>query len=123
MGYRRGRVREMKCFTREGKVWPLEGRFAIWHQLLATEVSREELELELRAHAEKFYPRDPRSQGQEVYQMKVALEALIADGWVKAALTKAQPALAAGRGARTIHDHAEVKRPIPTASSSRSELA
>jgi len=111
LGYRRGRVREVRCFTRAGKVWPLEGRFEIWHTLLSNPVSRDELELELRAIAEKLYPRDPRSQGQEVYQMKVALEALIADGWIKAWLDKKQPAMAPGRGAKTIHNHVEIKRP------------
>ena len=110
MGYRRGRVREVRCFARAGKVWPLEGRFAVWHELLANPLSREELELELRAIAEKLYPRDPRSQGQEVYQLKVALEALIADGWISATLDRKSPTLAAGRGAKTIHDHVEIKR-------------
>jgi flavin-dependent dehydrogenase len=136
MSYRRGRVRELRCFTRAGKVWPLEGRFAIWHQLLGAELPSpqsthkadsgdsvrtancklpsvnspsQHLELELRAAAEKLYPRDPRSQGQEVYQLKVALEALIADGWIIASVDRNAPMMAPGRGAKTIHDHVEIK--------------
>jgi flavin-dependent dehydrogenase len=109
LGYRRGRVREVRCFTRAGKVWPMEGRFAIWHDLLKDQVTRDALELDLRAIAERLYPRDPKSQGQEVYQFKVALEALIADGWVMASLDDKAPVMAPGRGAKTIHDHVEIK--------------
>ena len=114
MSYRRGRVREVRCFTREGRVWPLDGRFGAWYDLLAVSTSREELEFELRAIAEKHYPRDHRSQSQEVYQCKVALEALIADGWICADFDGSSPALAVRPGMKTIHDHVEIKsRPTP----------
>ena len=113
MGYRKGRVRELPCYTRDGKMWPLEGRFGIWHKMLEQGLSRQETELEIRAHAESLFPRDPRSQSQEGYQLKLALEALIADGWVEAWLDPTAPSLVPNRGIKTIRRHVPVTpRPV-----------
>ena len=111
MGYRRGRVRELPCYTRDGKMWPLEGRFGVWYKLLEQGLSRQDMDLEIRAHAESLFPRDPRSQTQEGYQFKLALEALIADGWVEAWLDPSAPALVPSRGAKTIREHVPINPP------------
>lgn len=110
MGYRRGRVRELPCYTRDGKMWPLEGRFGVWFRLLSQELSRQEMDLEIRAHAETLFPRDPRSQSQEGYQFKLALEALIADGWIEAWLDPSAPALVEHRGTKTIREHMPINQ-------------
>ena len=86
--YKMGRVLPVRCLVRDGKVWPLAGYYGLWHRWLSQSMSVADLILELRCQAEKDNPRD---QGSAMYQMVVALEALISDGWVDASRDPSQP--------------------------------
>lgn len=86
--YRGGRVLPVRCLVRDGKIWPMGGRYEAWFRWLNQNLDITELILELRCRAEKD---NPRNQGAEIYQLVVALEALISDGWVRATLDPALP--------------------------------
>ncbi len=86
--YEKGRVIQVKCLAREGKVWPLAGRYQLWYEWLKAEYKMADLILELRCEAEKT---NKRAQGAEIYEFVVALEALISDGWVEATHDPGQP--------------------------------
>jgi flavin-dependent dehydrogenase len=85
--YKEGRVTAVTCLTRNGKIWPLTGPFKLWHAWLRDNLSVDELVLELMCQAEKLNRLNP---GAEIYDMLVALEALISDGWVEASLDPTQ---------------------------------
>jgi flavin-dependent dehydrogenase len=88
--YDLGRVLRIECLVRDGKIWPLDGRFKRWYEWLRVPILMVDLILEIRCEAEKV---NPRNQGAEIYELVVALEALISDGWVQASLDPSQPLL------------------------------
>jgi flavin-dependent dehydrogenase len=86
--YQNGRVLPIRCLVREGKIWPMGGRYEFWYRLLSQNPNIADVILELRCMAEKVARQD---QSSEIYQLVVALEALISDGWVTATHDKSQP--------------------------------
>jgi flavin-dependent dehydrogenase len=86
--YKNGRVLPVSCLVKDGKIWPMGGRYEFWYKVLTEFTSIADIILELRCQAEKCNPRDQRS---ELYQLVVALEALISDGWVEASYDPSQP--------------------------------
>ena len=85
--YEMGRVASVQCLMRDGKIWPMTGLYKSWFEWLREPIKVTDLILELRCEAEKI---NPRNQGAAIYDLVVALEALISDGWVEATYDPSQ---------------------------------
>ncbi|MFN8010696.1 MAG: tryptophan 7-halogenase [Holophagaceae bacterium] len=89
--YDEGRVNPVGCYRRGSRRFPLTGFFALWIEVLKGE-----------PHLERFLPsllsglargRDPQHVPVMLREAFGALEALIADGWVRAELDPSRPRL------------------------------
>lgn len=86
--YQMGRVVSVPCLMRCGKIWPMTGIYKSWFEWLREPIGMQDLIVELKCEAEK---RNPRNIGAAVYDLVVALEALVSDGWIDASYDPAQP--------------------------------
>jgi len=86
--YQAGRVLESQCYMREGKILPVDGRFECLVNILQRTTSLDQIVEMLKVTLQRG---DPSSAGRLFSSTIEALEAMIADGWVKASLNPAKP--------------------------------
>jgi flavin-dependent dehydrogenase len=105
--YLRGKVMRVPTLERKGKIWPLSRYYQLWYRLLDQTKTADGA---LTLIAENVLSRIPRERwDNELFQIGSAIEALIADGWVKATYDSRKPLANLMNYTPTIHWHEDTK--------------
>ncbi|HWD40974.1 MAG TPA: NAD(P)/FAD-dependent oxidoreductase [Fimbriimonas sp.] len=114
--YEDGHVIKIPCLTRNGKIWPLQGAYGIWHKILRIAKTTPEIIDGLKA----TLPRNltPHEHNTQMFHIGTALNVLIVEGWVKASMDPRYPIFKPMSYTKTIHKH-ERDAPLQTVGKGR----